>query len=289
MIIYSLAAGGKVSIGALILAGVVPAVMLAVCILVAAYLVAVKRGYPAGMFPGLGCRVAFAAAAIPGLFVAVIIIVGILSGVFTATESASIAVLYAMLVTIVVYRTMSRENFLKAAAKAVKTTGVVLLLIGVSATFEYLIGLYQVADLTGESMATVSSDPWVIFLLVNLILFVLGTFLDMASTILICTPIFLPIAVAVRHGPGAVRHGDADQLRARPQHAAGRHDAVRRLRDRRGLGRLRDAHDLAVLRRADRGAARRDLRARRSRCGCPGSSATSSGRRRRIDRRGGRR
>ena len=195
MIIYSLAAGGKVSIGALILAGVMPTVVLAICMLVAAYLVAVHRGYPAGMFPGWTAVWRSAAAAVPGLFVAVIIIAGILSGVFTATESASIAVLYAMFVTVVVYRTMSRKNFLKASAKAVKTTGVVLLLIGVSGTFQYLIGLYQVADLTGAWMSSVSSEPWVIFLMINVILFVLGTFMDMASTILICTPIFLPIAV----------------------------------------------------------------------------------------------
>jgi tripartite ATP-independent transporter DctM subunit len=103
-------------------------------------------------------------------------------------------VLYAVLITFIGYRTMTRENFLKASARAVKTTGVVLLLIGVSATFQYLIGLYQVAHLTGEWMAGISSNPWVIFLLINVILFILGTFMDMASTILICTPIFLPIA-----------------------------------------------------------------------------------------------
>ena len=205
MIIYSLAAGGKVSIGALILAGVVPTIVLAICMLVAAYLVAVKRGYPAGVFPGWGAVWRSVGAAIPGLFVAVIIIVGILSGVFTATESAAIAVLYAMFVTVVLYRTMSWENFLKASAKAVKTTGVVLLLIGVSATFQYLIGLYQVADLTGRWMGAISSEPWVIFLLINFILFVLGTFMDMASTILICTPIFLPIAV--QYGMDPVQFG----------------------------------------------------------------------------------
>jgi tripartite ATP-independent transporter DctM subunit len=167
--------------------------------------VAVHRGYPAGTFPGWNAVMRSAAAAIPGLFVAVIIIAGILSGVFTATESASVAVLYAMFVTVVVYRTMSRENFLKASARAVKTTGVVLLLIGVSGTFQYLIGLYQVADLTGRWMSTISSEPWVIFLLINVILFILGTFMDMASTILICTPIFLPIAV--QYGMDPVQFG----------------------------------------------------------------------------------
>jgi len=95
--------------------------------------------------------------------------------------------------TIVVYRSMSLDKFLKAAAKAVKTTGIVLLLIGISATFGYLISLYSVADLTGKALTTISTNPLVIFFLVNVILFLLGTFLDMAATILICTPIFLPI------------------------------------------------------------------------------------------------
>jgi tripartite ATP-independent transporter DctM subunit len=90
---------------------------------------------------------------------------------------------------------MTWENFMKAAAKAVKTTGVVLLLIGVSTMFQYLMGLYSVAEAAGEVMGSVSTNPWVVFLLINIILFVLGTFMDMAATILICTPIFLPIAM----------------------------------------------------------------------------------------------
>ncbi|HEX9325611.1 MAG TPA: TRAP transporter large permease, partial [Reyranella sp.] len=205
MIIYSLAAGGKVSITALILAGLLPAALLMICMLVAAYLVAIKRGYPAGTFPGWDAVFATMASAIPGLFVVAIILVGILSGVFTATESAAVAVIYALALTIFVYRSLSWENFLKAAAKAVKTTGIVLLLIGVSNTFGYLITLYEVADLTGKSLASLSTNPWVIFFLVNLILFVLGTFLDMAATILICTPIFLPICM--QYGMGPVQFG----------------------------------------------------------------------------------
>jgi len=195
MIIYSLAAGGKVSIASLILAGVLPALILTLCNLAAAYLVAIKRGYPAGTFPGWSAVAHSLAIALPGLMVMVIIMVGILKGIFTATESAAVAVIYALALTTFVYKSLSWENFLKAAAKAVKTTGVVLLLIGISTTFGYLISLYSLADLTGEMLSKVSTSPWVIFLLVNLILFFLGTFLDMAATILICTPIFLPICV----------------------------------------------------------------------------------------------
>jgi TRAP-type C4-dicarboxylate transport system permease large subunit len=161
--------------------------------LVAAYAVAVKRGYPAGTFPGWAVVGHSFAQSLPGLLVVVIIIVGILSGAFTATESASVAVIWALFLATMVYKKLTREQFLKAAAKAVKSTGAVLLLIGISSMFGYLIGLYGVAELTGQMLSSISATPWVIFLCVNIILFVLGTFLDMAATILICTPIFLPI------------------------------------------------------------------------------------------------
>ena len=193
LIIFTLAASGKVSIAALILAGIVPAIVLTICNLVAAYAVAVKRGYPAGTFPGWSVVGYSFAQSLPGLFVVVIIIAGILSGAFTATESASVAVVWALFLATIVYKKLTREQLLKAAAKAVKSTGAVLLLIGISSMFGYLIGLYGVAELTGQMLSNVSSTPWVIFLCVNIILFVLGTFLDMAATILICTPIFLPI------------------------------------------------------------------------------------------------
>ncbi|MBB4346368.1 TRAP transporter large permease [Aliirhizobium cellulosilyticum] len=205
MIIYALAASGKASIGALIAAGIMPALLLMVCNLGAAYYVARKRGYPAGTFPGWHIVMRSLAAAAPGMLIVVIILGGIISGIFTATESASIAVIYTMLLTFFIYRTMTWEAFLAAAAKTVKTTGIVLLLIGVSTMFQYLMGLYGVADMTGELMSNISTNPIVIFLMINIILFLLGTFMDMASTILICTPIFLPIAM--QYGMDPVQFG----------------------------------------------------------------------------------
>ncbi|OYU44085.1 MAG: hypothetical protein CFE44_14865, partial [Burkholderiales bacterium PBB4] len=193
LIIFTLAASGKASIATLILAGIIPAVLLTLCNLAAAYAVAVHRGYPAGTFPGWAVVGRSFAQSLPGLLVVVIIVAGILSGAFTATESASVAVVWALFLAVVVYRRLTRDQFLKAAAKAVKSTGTVLLLIGISSMFGYLIGLYGVAELTGTALSGFSTKPWVIFLCVNIILFVLGTFLDMAATILICTPIFLPI------------------------------------------------------------------------------------------------
>ncbi|MET1114361.1 MAG: TRAP transporter large permease [Comamonas sp.] len=205
MIIYALAAGGSVSIGALITAGLLPAALLMVSMLVAAYLVAVHRGYPAGTFPGWRGVARAAVAAVPGLLIIVVILAGILSGVFTATEAASVAVVYTILLTFFIYRTMTWHNFIKAAAKAVKTTGVVLLLIGVSAMFQYLMGLYEVADFMGNWITSVSLEAWQVFLLINVILFLLGTFMDMAATILIATPIFLPIAM--KYGMDPVQFG----------------------------------------------------------------------------------
>jgi len=196
MIIFTLATAGiaSVSMFGLILAGIIPALILTICNLVAAYAVAVKRGYPThGEFPGWRVVAVAFVAALPGLMVVVIILAGILSGVFTATESAATAVFWALLITVFVYKTLSWQNFLKACAKACKTTGVVLLLIGISSAFGYFLALYEVPQKTGELMKLVSDTPWVIFLMVNVLLFLLGTFLDMAPTILVCTPIFLPI------------------------------------------------------------------------------------------------
>lgn len=199
LIIFTLATQGiaSVSVMSLMLAGLVPALILTACNLAAAWWVAVRRGYPVrgGGFAGWPVVAAAFLASLPGLLVVVIILGGILSGAFTATESAAIAVAWALLITLVVYRSLSWKAFLAACAKACKTTGVVLLLIGISAAFGYFMALYEVPQKTGALMQSISTEPWVIFLMINVLLFVLGTFLDMAATILICTPIFLPIAM----------------------------------------------------------------------------------------------
>jgi tripartite ATP-independent transporter DctM subunit len=198
MIIFTLATAGiaSVSVLGLILAGLIPAVILTLCNLMAAYWVAVRRGYPVhGQFPGWAVVLSSFLSALPGLLVVVIILGGIMSGAFTATESASIAVAWALLITTLVYRSLSWHHFLKACAKACKTTGVVLMLIGISSAFGYFLALYEVPQKTGDLMKLVSDHPWVIFFMINLLLFILGTFLDMAATILICTPIFMPIAI----------------------------------------------------------------------------------------------
>ena len=202
ILVLSMAGIASVSVFGMILACLIPALLLTISNLTAAYLVAVKRGYPTrGDFAGWGEVARSFAAAMPGLMIIVIILTGILSGVFTATESAATAVLWALVVTGFVYRSLSFKHFLKACAKACKTTGVVLLLIGISAAFGYFIALYEVPQLTGDWMKSLTNSPWLIFLMVNVLLFILGTFLDMAATILICTPIFLPICMQFGMNP----------------------------------------------------------------------------------------
>ena len=202
ILVLSMAGIASVSVFGMILACLIPALLLTISNLTAAYLVAVKRGYPTrGDFAGWGEVARAFAAAMPGLMIIVIILTGILSGVFTATESAATAVLWALVVTGFVYRSLSFKHFLKACAKACKTTGVVLLLIGISAAFGYFIALYEVPQLTGDWMKSLTNSPWLIFLMVNVLLFILGTFLDMAATILICTPIFLPICMQFGMNP----------------------------------------------------------------------------------------
>jgi tripartite ATP-independent transporter DctM subunit len=190
-------------------AGLLPVLVLMTCMLFAAYWVAKKEGYPIrpdgsstlDKFAGWNAVLTSGVAALPGMFVVVIILGCIIMGVTTATEAAGIAVVYSLLLTFVGYRTMTWDKLMKAGAKAAKTTGVVLLLIGVSTMFQYIMTILEIPDKTAQLLLSATTDPIVMFFLINLILFLLGTFMDMASTILICTPLFLPLAIHMGMGP----------------------------------------------------------------------------------------
>jgi tripartite ATP-independent transporter DctM subunit len=196
MIIYSISAGGKISIADLFTAGIIPGLLLAAALMVTAYFVARSRGYPTEPFPGFLVAAHLLAVAVPGLLLIAIIFGGVRSGVFTATESSCIAVIYALLVTVFVYRQMSWEGFVHATHGAVRTTAMVLLIIGMAAAFSWLMAFLKVPAALIASMNAVSEDPLVVLLLLNLLMLFLGTFMDMGPTIIICTPIFLPVAQA---------------------------------------------------------------------------------------------
>lgn len=196
MIIYSLSAGGNLSIADLFTAGIVPGMLLAGALMLAAWLVAVKRGYPTGIFPGFPAIGRALAVATPGILLIFIIFGGVRSGWFTATESSCIAVLYAFVIAAFVYRELGGHGFIEATHGAVRTTAMVLLVIGAAGSFGWLMAFLQVPQATIALMKSISSDPIMILLMINIILLVLGTFMDMAPMIIICTPIFLPVVKA---------------------------------------------------------------------------------------------
>jgi len=201
MIIYAIAAGGGISISKLFLAGVIPGILMSLCLAMAAYIVAVKRGYQSEKFPGWTALVIAFFGAIPGLMTAVIIVGGVLSGVFTVTESGAFGAIYAFLVTLLVYRSITMENFRLAVTQSVRTTAMVMILIACAGAFAYMLTFYRVPSLTVDLLTGLTDNPILILLMINLTLLVLGMIMDMAALILITTPIFLPVAYSLGMDP----------------------------------------------------------------------------------------
>jgi len=201
MIIYSISGGGRISIADLFTAGIIPGLLLALALSITAYIVARRRGYPTEPFPGLARAGQLFLISLPGLMLIAIIFGGVRSGIFTATESSCIALLYAFLVTLLVYRSMNFSEFVHATLQAVRTTSMVLLIIGMAAAFGWLMAYLRVATSMVEFMGFISDNPFVILLLINVMLLVLGTFMDMSPLIIITTPIFLPVVTAFEVDP----------------------------------------------------------------------------------------
>lgn len=201
MIIFAVAAGGGISISKLFLAGVVPGVLMCVCLAIAAYVIAIKKNYPSEPFPGWRTVAVTAVSALPGFVTAVIIVGGVLSGVFTVTESGAFGAIYALLLTAFVYRSLSWERFRIAVTTSVRTTSMVMILIACAGAFGYLLALYEVPGLLSDFLLSISDNPLIILLMINIMLLLLGMIMDMAALILICTPIFMPIAQSLGMDP----------------------------------------------------------------------------------------
>jgi tripartite ATP-independent transporter DctM subunit len=194
MIIYAAAAGVGISLADLFLAGVVPGILTGLLLMIAAWLVAVKRNYPRGSFPGWRAFLLAFASAVPGLVAALIIVIGVLSGMFTPTESSGIAVVYTILVAVLVYRSLSWDGFKAATTAAIRTTAMVMMIIGAAAAFGWLLALLEAPAQLAGLLRSITDNPLLLLLLINLVLLLLGTFMDMAPLIIITTPIFLPMA-----------------------------------------------------------------------------------------------
>ncbi|MCV0439376.1 MAG: TRAP transporter large permease [Hydrogenophaga sp.] len=200
-VIYSLAAGGSVSIAALFLAGVLPGLLLGATLAVMCLVIAKRKNYPKGEVIPLRQALRICADALWGLMTMVIILGGILSGVFTATESASVAVLWAFGVTMFVYRDYKWREIPKLVHRTVKTLAIVMILIAFAAGFGYIMTLMQIPLQITTAFTTLSDNRYVILMMINVMLLALGTLMDMAPLILILTPILLPVVTAIGVDP----------------------------------------------------------------------------------------
>ncbi|WP_296279343.1 TRAP transporter large permease [Pseudoxanthomonas sp.] len=196
LILFSAAAGGGLSIADLFAAGIVPALLMTVVLMFTGWAVACRRGYGTEPFPGMRAVMLRLVAALPGLGLVGLIFFGIRAGIFTAVESAAIAVVYALLVTSVLYRQLSMKEFFATVTHAARTTGVILFVIATAAVFGWLLAYLQVPAAAVDALQSIAHSKYTVLLLIVLVLLVLGTFMDLAPMILICTPIFLPVARA---------------------------------------------------------------------------------------------
>ncbi len=192
-VIYSLAAGGGVSIAALFLAGVLPGLLLGLTLAIMCLYIAKKRNYPKGEVIPLKQALKICVDALWGLTTMIIILGGILSGVFTATESASIAVVWAFFVTMFIYRDYKWKDLPKLMHRTVKTLCIVMILIGFASAFGYIMTLMQIPLKITTMFTELSDNRYVILFYINILLLILGTLMDMAPLILIMTPILLPV------------------------------------------------------------------------------------------------
>ena len=200
MVIYATSAGG-ISVGALFLAGYLPGALLAASLMVGSYIISKKRHYPKGdkfsfkrLLKQLGISV-WALAAI------IIVVVGVVGGVFTATESAAIAVIYSLIVSVFIYKGLDWKGVWRVLEDCINTLSIVLILISTSAVFGNCLTRLHVPDIAARAITGMSDNPYVIALLLNLILLFLGCIMDMAPIILIATPILLPIATSIGISP----------------------------------------------------------------------------------------
>jgi tripartite ATP-independent transporter DctM subunit len=200
-VLYSLAAGGSISISALFIAGVFPGLLLGACLIALCLYTANKRGFPKGDVIPFKQAIKICVDALWGLMTMVIILGGILSGVFTATESAAIAVIWAFFVTMFIYRDYKWRDLPKLVHRTVKTVTIVMILIGFAAAFGYMLTLMQIPQKITETFASLSDNKYVILMCINVMLLVLGTMMDMAPLILILTPILMPVVKSIGVDP----------------------------------------------------------------------------------------
>ena len=191
MIIYGVLSGS--SIADMFLAGIVPGLMLGFSLLIYAWYMAKKHNYPVIAKPPIGERVVAVVRALPALFLPIIILGGILSGVFTPTESAAVAVIYALLVSLLLYRTLKFRELGKPLGDAVVLTSAIMLIVAVASMVSFVFAFAQIPSEVAKSLLSISRDPIVLLLMINLFLLFLGLFLEPLSAMILSVPVLLPV------------------------------------------------------------------------------------------------
>mgnify|MGYP002641268906 FL=1 len=200
LIVYSLASGG-VSIAALFIAGYIPGILLGLGLIGAAAIIATIRKYPKGERPTLIYAIKKLGDAIPSLLLIVIVIGGIIGGIFTATEASAIAVLYSLLLSVVFYKEVKIGQLSEILLKTVEITAMVMLLIGASSAMSWILSYENIPQSISHALVSMTESKFLILLIINLILLVVGTFMDMTPAVLIFTPIFLPVVATLGISP----------------------------------------------------------------------------------------
>ena len=200
MVIYAMSAGG-ISVGSLFLAGYLPGALLAGSLMVGSYIISKKRHYPKGDKFSIKNLVKQFAISFWALAAIIIVVVGVVGGAFTATESAAVAVIYSLIVSVFIYKGLDWKGVWKCLEGCVDTLSIVLILISTSSIFGYCLTTLHVPDLAAKAIIGITNNPYILALLLNLILLVLGCIMDMAPIILIATPILLPIATSIGINP----------------------------------------------------------------------------------------
>jgi tripartite ATP-independent transporter DctM subunit len=200
MVMYAMVAG-SVSVGRLFLAGIVPGVLLGLALMIYSYYAAVRRNYPKGDPFALSNVWRSMKQAVWGLITVLIVVVGVVAGVLTATESAAIAVIWAMIVSAFIHKELTFPKMWRVIERSLGTLAIVMILISTSQVFGWLLTYLKMPEMVAAAILGLTENPLFIMLILNLVMLALGTIMDMSAIILVATPILLPIALKAGMDP----------------------------------------------------------------------------------------